>query len=229
MRRHGLDFLALLCSFMLGVTALMAQEGTVIDEGAFVISEGTTVVGQEEFTIRQGRSGAPDGITLTATATYPPSQPTRTLTVRLELGGDSEPLAAEIQDRSDARRAVVMAFRPRRITVRMVTPGGESVREHPRRPRTFLSAPSVYSVFVVVFGMTAGDLWAITPSGDAPKAARLTDLGADRIRVKGVERSLRHLSLEVDSETHQLWFDEQGRLIQVLIPARNLKAVRDHS
>lgn len=229
MRRHGLDVLTLISSLMLCVTTLMAQERGVIDEGAFVITEGTTVVGQEEFTIRQGRSGAPDGVTITATATYPPSRPTRAVTVRLELGADSEPVSAEIQDRSDSRRAVVMAFRARRITVRMVTPGGESVREHPRRPRTLLSASSVYSIFHLVSGMTAGDLWAITPSGDPPEAGRLTDLGADRIRVKGVERPLRHVSLDLGSETHHLWFDQQGRLIQVSIPARNLKAVRDNS
>jgi hypothetical protein len=138
-------------------------------------------------------------------------------------------VAAEIQERNEVRRAVVMAFRPRRITVRMVTPGGESVREHPRRPRTLLSIRAMFSVFAILPGMTSGDLWTITPSGDPPKRGRLTDHGTDRIRVKGVERPLRHLSLDVESEVHHLWFDQQGRLIQVSIPAQNVRAVRNNS
>jgi hypothetical protein len=111
----------------------------------------------------------------------------------------------------------------------MVTAAGESVREHPRRPRTLLAVESVFGVFAILPGTAAGELWAISHSGDAPASAQLTDHGTDRIRVKGVERPLRHLSLALGTGTQHLWFDEQGRLIQVSIPARNVKAVRDHS
>lgn len=206
-----------------------AQGGPVLDEGAFTIVEGTTVIGREEFTVRRGRSGAPsEGFTITATAGYPPTQPTRTVTVRLELGADSQPVAAEIQERSQQRRAIVMRFAPRRITVRLVSAAGESVREHPKRARTLLHVEAVFAVFAIL-PSPGSPLAAITDEGDRPVDVSLTDHGLERVRVKGIERALHHYSLGLGSDEHHVWFDEQGRLIQVSIPARNVKAVREAS
>lgn len=226
---HGPSFGPLALAALAVTAPLPAQESAVIDEGTFVITEGESVTGQEEFQVRRGRAGASDGFTVTTTATYPPSQPTRTITVRLELGADSQPVAAEIRERSDVQRGVVMAFRPRRITVRVVTPGGESVREHPRGARTLLLASGVFGIFAVLPTGAAGEVSAITPSGERPVRIGFSDHGIERIRVKGVDRALRHLSLQHDNEIVHLWFDERGRLIQATIPDRNVKAVRNHS
>lgn len=226
---HPKTFGPLTLVALVAAAPLCAQEGAVIDEGTFVITEGTAITGREEFRVRQGRPGAADGFTVTTSATYPPSQPTRTVTVRLELGADSQPVAAEIQERSDVRRAVAMAFRPRRITVRVVTPGGESVREHPRGARTLLFVEAVFGIFAILPTAAAGEMMAITPLGERPVRVNLDDHGLDRIRVKGVERPLRHLSLQGEREIVHLWFDEQGRLIQATIPSRSVKAVRDPS
>ncbi len=229
MARRRLYILACTAVLSGAPVGLTAQQPQVVDEGFFTITDGSLVVGKEEFALRRGRAGSEDGFTLTATASYPPTQATRIVTVRIEFGADSQPIAAEIQERSNVRRAVVMRFQPRRVTVRRVTAGGESAQEFPRRLPPLVYHDASFAGFALLTALRGDNIAVFSATDDSPLTVGLTDHGIERVRVKGVERPLRRLVLASDRVSRQLWFDEQGRLIQITIPGRDLKAVRDNS
>lgn len=101
------------------------------------------------------------------------------------------------------------------------------MREYPARARTLVTDEGVFATYAILPGITGGAIAELAPLSERRAALQLTDHGIERIRVKGVERSLHHVSLEGEGGARHLWYDERGRLIEVSIPSREIRAVRD--
>ena len=72
------------------------HQGSLVDQGIFVISRQGRVVGREEFSLRVGRQSGNDGFTMNATGYYPPSRALPTVTSVVELRPDV--VAATLDD-----------------------------------------------------------------------------------------------------------------------------------
>src|SRR3990172_11297621 len=118
-------------------------QGPVLDAGTLVISRSGMVVGREEFTVRRGRSSGPDGYTITSTVTYPPTSPTVTFSPVVELGPDSIPVQVQFDIYGDGQSRVYVRFGPRRMTLRVVRPGGESARRSGEHTAELQSTPTL--------------------------------------------------------------------------------------
>ncbi len=213
-------------SLALGALLLAADpvQGPVLDAGTFVISRAGAVVGREEFTVRRGRSTAPDGYTITATAAYPPASPTVTLAPVLELGPDSLPVQVQFDVFGDGQARVYARFAPHRITLRVVRPGGESARELPATGRTLVVDDSVFALYAI--RPTPGLLQVMAPRTGARLSAELLERGTERTTLQGVTHPLAHWVLRLGPEERHLWYDEAGRLMRVDLPALSLSAER---
>lgn len=198
-------------------------QGPVVDAGTLVISRGGVAVGREEFVVRRGTSSGPGGFTITTTTRYSVPR-TITLSPVVELGPDTLPVQVQFDVFGDGQARVYVRFAPRRITVRVVRPSGESARELPLTGRTLVADDSVFALYAI--RPAAGPLQVLTPRNSQRTAAELLSLGTERTTLRGVSHQLEHWVLRGPDERH-LWYDDAGRLMRVELPALSLTAERE--
>lgn len=222
-RRASLALGALLAATALPA-ASAAPQGPILDAGTFVISRNGAVVGREEFTVRRGQSSGPAGYTITSTVTYPPTSPRITLSPVVELGPDSMPVQVQYDIYGDGQARVYARFGPRRVTLRVVRPRGESARELPATGREIVVDDSVFGLYAIP--PARGARQAVAPRSGARLPAELLDRGTERTTVQGVSHELRHYVLRLGSQERHLWYDQDGKLMKVEVPALGLTAER---
>jgi hypothetical protein len=199
------------------IPPLGAQD--VLDAGTLEIRRGDSVIGREEFTVRRGRDGDRDGLTIASTVTYVRSDRGRRHAL-VEVNADFEAVLAQFDLQGEgAGQRLLISVLPRRITIRAVTPSSESTREYPRRGHAVVIDDESYGAFGALARLRAGPIHAIPASGERPSLVQLTDRASPdptmRVRVLGPAVNERWL-----------YFDEQGRLRRVELPAQGIVAAR---
>jgi len=216
-------FLALAALIAASVSWALPQ-GPLLDAGTLVIRRSDVVIGREDFTVRRGRSAGPDGYTIASTVTYPPSSPRITLSPVVELGPDSTPVQVQFDVYADGQSRIYARFGPRRITLRVVRPGGESARELPATGREMVVDDSAFALHAVP--PARGTRQAVFPRNGERLPVEVVDRGTEQITLQGVPRELRHEVLRFGPQERHLWYDEGGRLMKVEVPALGLVAER---
>lgn len=201
-------------------------QGAVLDRATFVITRGSEVVGREEYVLRRGRQSGGPGFTLTANSYYPADRSAAILASTLEFGLDTMLAAARLDLDSEDRPSTLISFSPRRVTIRTVTPHGESARQFPATDRTLVLDEFLIATFAILPGGSEGELTLIDARAGQRNVATLNDHGVEMTDVRGIERSLRHVTLSTGAELRHLWYDDQGRLIKFDFPSTVLAAVR---
>lgn len=205
--------------------AATAQQ--IVDQGALAILRNGTVIGREEFVVRRGHGGSSAGYTVTTTAYYPAERPTRTIMVALTVDADSQAATAQFELFDGQRETVLMSLGSRRVIVRVRTAAGESAREYPGADRRLVTRDSVHAIYAIPPRQAPGPVRLVSPSVAGRTSATLTLHGSRLTDVGGTSRTLNQISLEgAGGDAVHLWYDEQGRLMKVAVPARNLVAVR---
>ncbi len=202
------------------------RESQVLDSGRFTISKGSEVIGSEEFSLRRGRASGGEGFTLASTASYPPRGGGVALSPLVELGPDSLPVLMQFDVFGDGQRRIYARFGPRRLTLRIVRPGGEAAREYPSSGRNWVADDSVFALYALPPGRAPGSVNLVNPRGERQVAGQLTNRGTARVLVGALPHTLQHLVLETEAGPRHLWFDDSGRLMKVEIPAAGITAER---
>lgn len=205
-------------------SAVTAPQGPLLDAGTLLITRGGAPIGRENFTIRRGRSSGPDGYTIATTVLYPPAAPRMRLTPVVELGADSLPVQVQFDIFGDGQRRVYVQFGPRRITVRVVRPGGESARELPVTGREAVADDSVFALYALLPG--GQPFQVIQPRSADTRPARITEEGTGQTTLAGVAHELVHRILHLGAEERHLWFDRDGKLQKVEVPSAGVVAER---
>ncbi len=203
----------------------LVPQGPVVDQGSFTISHGGSVIGREDFAIRRGSASAPEGYTIKTTASYPPASPRVTLSPVVELGPDSFPVQMQFDVFGDGQQRIYLQLGPRRVTLRVVHPGGESARELPAAGPEVLVDDSVFALYALL-PRGAGPLEALAARTGNRSPAQVIDRGEGRTTLQGVGHTLHHIVLRVGDQPRDLWYDAQGRLMRVDVPAAGLVAER---
>ncbi len=198
-----------------------------LDSGIFQIQRGATVIGREEFAIRRGRRvGAAFGFTVSARAAYPPARPTLRITSLIEFGPDSQPATGQIELADGEAKRLLVAVEPRRVTVRTITPSEESARQYPATGRTLIVDEALVSSFAFLPRGGVGPIAVIEPQALRRQVVELVDRGLDQTAVGRRTETLRHFTLGSGDEARHLWYDEQGRLQKLVVPATEVTAFR---
>src|SRR5581483_2215599 len=69
----------------------------------------------------------------------------------------------------------------------------------------------------------------LVPRQRASALVSMEYVGREKVVVKGAERELNRFKLESDGSEWGLWFDDQHRLVRVIIAAQNTEVLRDCS
>jgi len=199
-----------------------------LDRGVLLITRDAATIGREEFVLLRGSSGAPgqSGFTVTSTVLYPADRPETSVNAMVEFGADSVPTMSRYEVGNGEVVRVVMGLGARRITVRTLTRAGESAREYPARERHLVMDDSVFAAHAIPPGAAARATRSITLSGVRGETLRIVDHGMEPTTVGPDRPVLRHVTVSSPAETRQLWYDEDGRLMKLVIPTRNITVIR---
>jgi hypothetical protein len=208
------------------MSATTTAQGLVLDRASFVVTRGSEVIGREEFTLRRGRQSGGAGLTLTVNALYPAGRASPIMVATIEFGPDSQPATARLDLDAQNRPSVFVAMSSHRVTVRTLTPRGESARQFPAMSRAVMLDEFLLSPLSLLPGRQEGQLTIFDARRGSRDVARLSDRGMGSVEVGGVKRELRHMTLGSGPGIHHLWFDESGYLIKVDIPQTGITAVR---
>jgi hypothetical protein len=197
-------------------------EQRIIDSGTLLVTRDGMALGREEFTVR---AAAPGGITISVRSFYPPDRAEPVVTTQVELRPDSQLAGAQVEDLGAGGRRILLQADPRRVTVRSVSPTGESVRQYPASGRLIVADDSALSLYAVHPGSvpSVGQIW---PRGPRRAVSPLGDLGLETTPWWGETRQLRHLVLGDGPDSRHLWYDLEGRLMKVEIPGAMLLGLR---
>ncbi len=209
------------------VTGPAFAQGRIVDRAVFTIRRGAEVVGREEFMVRVGRaSGQRDGFTISARAYYPGDRSEPIMVSTIQCGPDSLPTAARLDLDTADRPSVFVSLDSRRITVRQVTPGGETARQFPAPGRTLILDEFLISPYALLPFTSEGSLTTVDPRSGTREVVALVDLGMEVTTVRNASISLRHITLGAGSSATHLWYDELGRLIKLSVESLQLTATR---
>jgi hypothetical protein len=217
---------ALLLLLGAGMASAARAQDRVLDRGTLLVSRAGVAIGREEFTVFQGRRTAPQGYTIAVRSFYPPNRPEPTISPVVELGPDSQPTGVQLIDAAGPQRRVFLQIDDRRVTLRTMTPAGESVRQFPGTEHLLIADDSALSLYAILPALS-GPVGQIWPREQRRDVIQLSDRGVDSVDVRGSVRQLRHVVLGTGDGARHLWYDASGRLVKVEVPAARLTAVRD--
>jgi len=112
----------------------------------------------------------------------------------------------------------------RRITVRVATAGGEAAREYPGGRQAVVADERVLSLYALLPHVDPGPVTVYGPPPGGRRPGTVED-GGEAVPPGGGP-PLRQLTLRTGQDVVLVWLDGAGRLIQVEIPSRDLRAER---
>lgn len=208
-------------------TLPLAGQVVVLDEGSFRLHVNGQPVGTETFSIRRVGLGNEAELIAVSQIQYDDGS----LVMRPTLNTDAafRPIRYENQVSGSRESTVVLALAGRRYTATVVSAQGEAASEFRAAPRTMIVAARVAALYYFLsplLGETGVEISGIEPELGGRPTLILTSVTPDR-RALGEEMlSLRIATLESGTDVRRIWFDEQGRVIRVEIPAQNFVAER---
>lgn len=208
--------------------APLAAQTVVLDEGTFDIFVEDSHVGTETFTIRREGSG-PDAL-VWANATVSIEGARRSLMRPVvKARTDYSPLEYDNTIEGDEVSAVSLDHMGRHFSVRISSAAGEREREMPVRPSTVLLEQGVahhYWFLADAIGREGAAVVAVVPRSGEQLRVQVTSVTPETISAGGARVDTRRVTLTTGSEERSVWFDGQGRVLRVDVPATGYRAVR---
>jgi hypothetical protein len=205
-----------------------AAQSVVVDEGTFEVSVKGAPAGTEQFTIR--RAGVGDDAIVIANAV-----------IRLDRGDgpielhpllevtplDDASVNYQIKVTGSVTSELSLRLAGRRYVARIRTEAGEEEREFLARPGTRIVEEGVAHQYYFLRGVKEG---SSTPVIE-PLTRRQVQLTAaasteEEIQLGPARVLARKLTLSAGDDVRHVWFDAQGRVVRVEIPAQGYLAER---
>ncbi len=198
-----------------------AHASQVVDEGIFAVSRGRDIIAREEFRVMRTSAG----FRITSTVSYPPRRTRVVVTSTLTIGLDSLPTAFESQTQAGGYR-VVAQFGPRRLVFRTESERGESAREYPAAPRSFVVSDSAFAFYAVPPRRASGTVRLTWPREDRRTDFELTTRDGGTLVIDGRSMHTTVVVLSSGADRRECWFDDAGLLVKVEIPSTGIIAER---
>lgn len=223
--------LAAVAAFLAPVGSLRAQIVT-LDEGSFTITRGGAKLGREEFRIVRQTAGGTSMITARGLGAFGDTRITPS--VQTDSAGAPERYSVELRHGAVVdQRLAGQNTGGAHFSVQARLDGGEAAREYLLEPGTVVLDESVFHHYYFVARRRIASGAAVRVPVLAPQRNRqlavwLTSDAAEPVTVGGQRLEARHLVLtDRAGDRRELWVDQQGRVLRVLLPADGTEALRD--
>ncbi len=232
MRIHRL-LTFLLPALLLGSIApdTVRGQSVELDEGTFRLSVNGNEVGTESFSIR--RSGAGDGAQVIATAEIRWDGAEERLELRPALQAQGSQMAVsayQVKISGDRDEEIYVTLGDRRFHTKVISARGEQEREYRAQPGTILLDTGIaHQLYFLRSLLDAGEATfpVIVPREGRQVSLTLTADGRETIRIGGIEVEARRFTVRGGEQDRTVWFDNQGRVLQVDDRAAGYRAVRE--
>ena len=222
MRTLGTVTLALLGS----ATPLVGQ-GIVVDQGDFQISLGGRVVGTESFVIRRAGVGREENVFANATITLDLEGGRQVASPLLSATADGTAASYQVDVTGPGRMELRLNQNGRRYLMRISSDLGREDQEFPANPGTRILEQRVAHQYYFLRDDDAGaTVPVLEPRTRRQLALRvgsrtevLLEVGRNTVTAWRVELSAR-------GDQRVVWFDRQGRVLRLEVPADGYVAQR---
>lgn len=220
---------ALLVVAAAGASRAAGAQMVTVDEGSFTVSRGGATLGREEFRIVRQPGGAATYVAR-ATAAYGD----RRIVPALQAGDDGTPERYQVEVRRGAalEQRVSAQAAGTHFRAQVQSESGEAAREFLLEPGTVVLDDELYHQYHFLV-RRAGEAGAaarvsvLAPRRGTQTTLRIALAGTERLTVAGQSVTARHYSLtDPAGGRREVWADDQGRVLRVVLPAEGLEAVR---
>jgi hypothetical protein len=217
-------------ALLLGVHNASGQS-VVLDEGSFRLTIDGRPAGRETFEI--SRAGSGPEAQVYARGEIDITMPAGRLDLRplLQSGGAEMAVAAyQIKISGQQQQEIYVELGDRRYLTRILSERGEQQRESRAAPGTLVLDTGVahqYYFLAARLPSGGGTVPVIIPREGRQFDLRVTEVGQEPLTIGGQTITARHLSLEGNHETREVWLDSAGRVLRVDHPALGYSATRE--
>jgi hypothetical protein len=230
---RGPTILSLFGASLFFSAGILAAQTVTLDEGRFRLTVDGRPAGTETFVI--SRAGAGPEAQVYARGEIDITVPDGRLDLRplLQSGGSDMAVAAyQIKISGQQQQEIYVRPADGRYVIEIHSQRGEQIRESRAAPGTLVLDTGVAHQYYFVASRVpsgAGTVPVIVPREGRQFQLQVTELGQESISIGGQSVSARHLRLEGNQETRDLWVDSQGRVLRVDHPAQGYSAVRERA
>jgi hypothetical protein len=218
----------------LAVPALLATlaapawaQNVVLDEGSFRLTRDGQEIGTETFTIRRVGQGAEAHVIANAVIELdlPSGREQVRPLLQSDMGMGVSRYQLEVSGR--APTAIAVELQGRRFVARTRTPSGEQEREFRATPGAVLLEEGVAHQYWFLSQLAEGtDVTVLVPRAGSQDRVVVRATETESLEVAGASFQARHVSLEINGGAHEVWYDEDGRVLKVLVPGSGFGAER---
>jgi hypothetical protein len=215
---------------LLSSASAVAAQTVTLDEGSFRVRVAGKEVGTETFTIRQSGAGEDARIVASGKTVVDGETGSRELEANLEIAGNTlRPAAYDVTveggDKFSGR------FSGRRVTARIISPAAENVREYlVSEGATIIEEPVAHQYYFLGRRVPGGGsrVPIVEPRANRQTWVDVTVEPAAPITVAGeTVDAIRFRVTPADGGNERtFWTDDNGRILRLEIPARQLVVER---
>ena len=219
--------------FGLALTALplpvvhASAQVVTLDEGSFRILVDEVERGTETFTIRRNGIGADATVILAVQI----DRGDGGVSMRPMLEADAQlaPLRYENQISGERRSEVSLVRNGRRFSGTVISEQGEAAQEYRAATATLILPPRVAALYWFLtphLAQVGREISGIEPETGGRPTMVLAEVSPGTLRVGRETFQVRIATLTADGDERRVWFDDQGRVLRVEIPAQGFVAER---
>lgn len=213
---------------LLTVPVVASGQSVVVDEGTFAVSLRGRDAGTETFSIRRAGLGSDATIISNAVVELRTEAGPLTLRPLLEtLLPDGAASKYQLEATGAEPMDLSLSLAGRRFVSRIRTGAGEEEREFLARPETRILEDLVAHQYYFLRGIRESSTTPVIEPRTR-RQLRLTATSAADVDVTlgSIRVPARRVTFSASDDERTVWFDRQGRVLRVEVPARGYIAVR---
>ena len=222
---HGTALAAALLATL--ATIGSAQSSAVVDEGTFMISRNGVPIGRESFRIV--RAPGPGGQVYRATGQSALGDVRFTSSLGTDSAGVPVSYVSDLTRRGDLVQRLEGRGRPGRFSVLAQTKSGEAAREYLLNNGALLIDDEViHQFYFIPMAAKHKQLIVIAPRAGQQARFAIEERQGETVEIAGrAVASRRFVLTQAPGSSREIWTDENGRLLKVVIPDKGITALRD--
>jgi hypothetical protein len=206
----------------------VSAQSVMVDEGTFDVTVHGRPAGTEEFTIRRAGMGGDAIVIANAVVSLETDSGTVELRPLLQtVPPDGAASSYQLKVSGAQSEELSLALAGRRYVSRIRTAAGEEEREFLARAETRILEEAVAHQYYFLHGVDPGqEVPVIEPRTRRQFQLKATASDSVEIRIGSTPVPARRVTFENGADTRTVWFDRQGRVLRVEVPARAYVAQR---
>jgi hypothetical protein len=223
----------LLVGGLVSTPSYLSGQAVVLDEGAFFVEVGGRRIGTETFRIR--RMGFGDNTQVIAQGSLDLVEAGESRVIESALGAVGMGMSLDAYQVKVASRSELQVRLQRqgdRLIAETTSDAGKEEREYRRlssqTPTVLLDRFFAHHYFFIAQHQRPGEtrISIIRPRPGGQVTATLRMLGVQPIEFGAAPIQSQHLELVLEGERHEIWLDNQNRVLRVEIPSLEYAAIR---